>query len=572
MADGTVYATQSQASGTQTFATQYQDVVDPSTGKQVTIKLLANGSPDTSDPATASYVQNQALVNQGTSANGDLGGGTGGGSGAPPTSQGSAGGSSGGNPLDPATALKNLQAFDPNAPLPDQFKIDPGTVTPGQATPGVAATAPVITAPGAVSAPSLDFNTGLTAPQITATPTAGTVPVVSAPQLGPAPTVSAGSVGGGSVSAQNIDPSAATATPVADVSAQGVGRDAETQGLDYLKGVAEGTTTTAADKLLQKGVDENVGAAYGLAASLQGRNPGQALRQGLTSARTAVAKSSADVAAQKAQEQQTAMQQYATLGTSIAGQDLQAAMSNQSKDLQLSVTQMQAKIDVLKANQASQLSAGEATLASQTQAQIATLQSQTNVAIAQLQTSTARDIANQTAQLDASKANAANTIAVNIATLQAQVQVEEANLQAATSTQNTQAQIDAQKAITQYQGQLDLLKQQQDQLYDAAKTNAANATQTNITNANNATTVATSNAANTTQASIAQQQLAEKAKADENTMDAQLAQLGLSSLVAQLNAAIENAKTDQQRQAAEDSFWASIIGTGAKAGTAIAAL
>lgn len=457
-------------------------------------------------------------------------------------------GSSGGTPGGVGTASQNLGMFDPNAPLPDQFKITP----PDIATPQAAAP-PTITAPPPVTPPSLDFNTGLTTPQIGSVPTTGTIPVVSAPQIGGIPQLSAGGVGGGSITAQNIDPSAATATPVGDVTAQGAGRDAELQGLDYLKGVAEGTTQTAADKLLQKGVDENVGAAYGLAASLQGRNPGQALRQGLTSARTAIAKSSADVAAQKAQEQQAAMQQYATLGTSIAGQDLQAAMSNQSKNLQLSVTQMQSKIEVLKANQAAQLSAGEASLASQTQAQIATLQAQTQVATAQLQASVSVDIANQTAQLDASKANAANQVSTQIAQLQAQVQVQVANLSAAVQVQDTQAQLTAQKQIAQYQAQIQLLQQQQDQLFQAAKDNAANATQTNI-----------ANAGNQTQTAIAQAQLAEKAKADENVMDAQLKQLGLSALVAQLNAAIESAKTDVERQAAENQFWSSIIGTGGK--------
>lgn len=449
-------------------------------------------------------------------------------------------------------AIGNLGMFDPNAALPDQFKI----TTPVINAPTIP-NAPTISAPPPVTPPSLDFNTGLTTPQISSVPTAGTVPVVSAPQLGPAPTITAGGVSGGSITAPVIDPNQAKAAPVADVTTNGVGRDAELQGLDFLRGIAEGTTETAADKLLQKGIDENVGAAYGLAASLQGRNPGQAMRQGLTSARTAIAKSSADVAAQKAQEQEDAMKQYATLGTSIAGQDLQAAMSNQSKDLQLSVTNLQEKMKVLEANAANYLSAGEATLASQTQAQIADLQAQTQIATAQLQASTARDIANQTAQLDASKANAANQVAQNIATLQAQVQVQVANLQAAVQTQDTQAQIDAQKAIAQYQGQIQLLQQQQDQLFQAAKDNATNQTNTNI-----------ANAGNQTQTAIAQAQLAEKAKADENTMDAMLQQLGLSALTAQLNAAIESAKTDAERQAAEDQFWASIISTGGKVASA----
>lgn len=445
-------------------------------------------------------------------------------------------------------AIGNLGMFDPNAALPDQFKITAPVIN----APTIP-NAPTISAPAPVTPPSLDFNTGLTAPQISSLPAMGTIPVVTAPQLGPAPDIQAGSVSGGSISAPVIDPSQAKATPVADVTTQGVGRDAELQGLDFLRGVAQGTTETAADHLLQKGIDENVGAAYGLAASLQGRNPGQALRQGLTSARTAIAKSSADVAAQKAQEQEDAMKQYATLGTSIAGQDLQAAMSNQSKDLQLSVTNLQEKMKVLEANAANYLSAGEATLASQTQAQIADLQAQTQIATSKLQASTARDIANQTAQLDASKQNAADAVATQIAQYQAQVQVQTANLQAAVATQDTQAQIQSQIAINEYQGKIQLLQQQQDQLFQAAKQNSQNQV-----------TIDTTNATNQTQAAISAATLAEKAKADENTMDAQLKQLGLSALTAQLNAAIESAKTDAERQAAEDQFWASIIGTGGK--------
>jgi hypothetical protein len=553
------FGKQSAAGTNTTNADGSTTSTDVGTGTTSTYDAAGNatGSTDSSGtPLTQGQIQDINTKNAGPLGAGGIGVGTNpitgiidAGVAIPGAVKAAAGGTSDGSgSAGVNAAIGNLGTFDPNAPLPDAYKI----TTPVISAPNIP-NAPQVTAPAPVTPPSLDFNTGLTAPQITSTPTAGTIPVVSAPQLGAGPTITAGSASGGSISAPVIDASQAKAADVGDVSASGVGRDAETQGLDFLRGIAEGTTETAADKLLQKGVDEDVGAAYGLAASLQGRNPGQAMRQGLTSARTAIAKSSADIAAQKAQEQQTAMQQYATLGTSIAGQDLQAAMSNQSKNLQLSVTNLQEKMKVLEANAANQLAAGEATLASQTQAQIASLQSQTAVATAQLQASTARDIADQTAQLDASKANAANQVATQIATLQAQVQTQVANLQAAVQTQDTQAQIDANKSIEQYKAQISLLQQQQDQLFQAAKDNAANATQTNI-----------ANASNQTQASIAEAQLAEKAKADENTMDAQLKQLGLQSLVAQLNAAIESAKTDQQRQAAEDQFWASIIGTGGK--------
>ncbi len=479
-----------------------------------------------------------------------------------------------------SASLTGLSTFDPYKPAATRTSPvinAPAPVTPGASVTPTTVTAPTVSAPAPSSAPpSIDFDTGLVAAgQISSAPSAGPAPQVSAPQLGPGQQIGAGSVTAGSIrgSTPLINPNQ-TAAPVADVAAGGAGRDAQLNALGQLNDIATGKTKTAADWLLQKGIDENVGAAYGLAASLQGRNPGVALRTGAITAKDAIAKSAADVAAQKAQEQQKAASDYAALGTSIAGQDLQALMSNQSKDLQLSVTNLNAKIEVLKSNQQTQLEEGKADLAAQTAAQIATLQAQTTTAVANLQSSTARDIANQTAQLDASKANAANAVALQITDANNQMAALKANLEAQTAANNTNAMTTTQKQIAVLDSQTKLLQQQQDQLYDAAKTNANNALSASQTNSNNSTQAQIAaaknaldaqlaNAANELAAATASGNLAEKTQADADAQDARLKQLGLEQLTAQLNAAMSAAKTQQERDAADQAFEAGLIKIGA---------
>jgi hypothetical protein len=481
----------------------------------------------------------KGLVNQAGAPAGQTGGSS------PTTTTG--GGTTGGV----AGASKNLSMFDPfKAPAPRTAPVvsAPATVTPTE-----------VRAPaGPVAPPSIDFNTGLvTAGHIDSAPTAGAAPVVSAPQLGPSPQISAGSVSAGSIrgTTQMIDPNQ-TAAPVGDIQAGGIGRDAQVNALGQLNDIATGKTKTAADWLLQKGIDQNVGAAYGLAASLQGRNPGVALRTGAITAKDAIAKSAADVAAQKAAEQQQAAKDYATLGSTIAGQDLDALKSNQTKDLQLSVTNLNAKIEVLKGNQQTQLEEGKADLAAQTATSIANLQAQTTTAVANLQASTARDIANQTAQLDASKANAANQVAIQISDAANQLAVLKANLEAQTSANNTNAAITTQKQIAELEAQTKVLTQYQDQLYDAAKTTAANKLAADTANATNKLAADTSSAS-----------LAERTQADNDAQDARLKQLGLDALIAQLNAATAAATTQAQKDAANQAFYGKLLELG---GTAVA--
>lgn len=465
-------------------------------------------------------------------------------------------------PAAPPPGAADLNAFKPGA----SSGAPPITSTPATAPTigaGPHVTAPTVTAPKPVAPPSIDFNTGLVqAGHIDQAPTVGSVGQVTAPVLGPGQQIQAGQVSAGSIAGSTPLIGQSTAAPVNDIAVGGPGRDAQITALGQLNDIATGKTKTAADWLLQKGIDKNVGAAYGLAASLQGRNPGVALRTGAITAKDAIAASAADVAAQKAQEQQKAASDYAALGTSIAGQDLAALQSNQSKDLQLSVTNLNAKIEVQKANQQTQLEEGKADLAAQTATSIADLQAQVQTQVANLQASTARDIANQTAQLDASKANAANEVAVKIQDSINQMSVLKANLEAETAANNTNAVNTTQKQIAELNNQTTLLQQQQDQLFQAAKDTAANKLSASQSDAANATTRDVANATNATTTANANASLAEKAQADQAAQDARLKQLGLDQLIAQLNYQLSVAKTDVERQAANDAFNAAVLQIG----------
>jgi hypothetical protein len=96
------------------------------------------------------------------------------------------------------------------------------------------------------------------------------------------------------------------------------------------QGIANGTTKTAADALLQQGTDQAAKNAAGLAAQYSAQNPGMALRQGLAASNNAYATAAAPAAQLKSQEQQTALGNIGQQGASLAGQDTTAASADQN--------------------------------------------------------------------------------------------------------------------------------------------------------------------------------------------------------------------------------------------------
>lgn len=452
--------------------------------------------------------------------------------------------------MDPQQYLAQLQAKVAAAQSKYDTSIDPRILT----TPTYAAQSPTVTAP-----------------TVTA-PTVGPAPTVAAAQVDPnsLPKVSggnysynpymidpssikdavAGSASGAGVSAKMIDPTGLNiekgAVPDIDISGT-VGRKAQLEALDLNRTAALGLAPSAAQILMQQGIDQAVGSAYGLAASTQGRNPGEALRQGVTSAADLTGKAAAQSAALRATEMAEARGMFGTLASQIAAGDIQVAQSNQTKNLQVEITNLNAKIDVLKANQQADLQAGIATASNATAASIATLQAQTQVSVANLNKSVAIDIANQTASNDASKSAAANALAAATTDAVNQVNIISQNLRNAQSANDQNAANQLAVQLEQARQNLSASQSNQTALLDASKANATNATNVNITNANAANSSSQFNAnairgvdqANQA-AGLTQQQI-------NNSM-----QLGLSGQA--FNAAALGLQTQAQYQAAKAAY------------------
>ncbi|HVQ53175.1 MAG TPA: hypothetical protein VMS92_24315, partial [Mycobacterium sp.] len=213
------------------------------------------------------------------------------------------------------------------------------------------------------------FQSGMVAPQASAPQLTGSAPRVTFnPLTGRYDVQAPQQIRAGTVAAQMIGDQQMRAP--ADIAQAGEMRDAQLRALGLYEGAANGTAPSAAEALLRKGIDENVGAQYGMAASLQGNTPGLALRAGLTGAQGAVAKSAADMAALRAEEQERGRAGFLQAATGIRAQDITIAQSNQTKDLTTAVTNLNARIDILKSNQQAALQAGMANQAADLQAQI----------------------------------------------------------------------------------------------------------------------------------------------------------------------------------------------------------
>jgi hypothetical protein len=372
---------------------------------------------------------------------------------------------------------------------------------------------------------------------------------------GSIPDAVAGSAGGASVTAKMIDPTGLQINPgdVPDIDISGsVGRQAQLKALGLAQTAAEGNAPSAAQILLQQGIDSGVGSAYGLAASTQGRNPGEALRQGVTSAADLTLKGAAQSAALRATEMADARGLFGTIASQIAAGDIQVAQSNQTKNLQVAITNLNDKIDILKANQQADLQAGIATASNATAASIANLQAQTQVSIANLNKSVAIDIANQTAANDASKSAAANALAAATTDAVNRVNIISQNLRNAQDANDVNAANQLQVQLEQSRQALAAAQANQTALLDASKTNATNQTNNNQFNAGAIRTVDLANQ----DAGLTQQQI-------NNSM-----QLGLSGQA--FNAAALGLQTQAQYAAAKAAYDAGFAQFIASAGKTIA--
>lgn len=368
----------------------------------------------------------------------------------------------------------------------------------------------------------------------------------------------AGSAGGASVSAKMIDPTGLSidknAVPDIDISGT-VGRKAQLEALDLNRTAALGLAPSAAQILMQQGIDQAVGSAYGLAASTQGRNPGEALRQGVTSAADLTGKAAAQSAALRATEMAEARGQFGALASQIASGDISVAQSNQTKNLQVEITNLTSKIDILKANQRADLDAGIATASNQTAASIATLQAQTQVAIANMDKSIRVDIANQTAVNDASKTEKANELKAKSDDAQHQIDIITQNMRNAQQSNDKNAELQWSQQLEQWKGELKAAEDNQLALLRASEGNATN------TRLNNEYNAGAANSSNQFNAGAIQSVDLHNQSADlsQQTIN-NIMQLGLSGQA--FNAAALGLQTQaqyQQAKAAYDAGWAQYI-------------
>lgn len=325
--------------------------------------------------------------------------------------------------------------------------------------------------PNQVVAQNIAAPTGVTAQQIGSLPLVGTAGVQA-----PTP------VTAGTVTAERIGPMQLLGVP-ADIDQNSIGREAQLRSLALSEAAARGEAPSAAEALLRKGIDESIGAAMGIAATTQGRNPGLAMRSGQTAAAGAIARSAADMAALRADEITKARAEALSAATNIRSGDIVIAQSNQTKNLTASVENLRTQLETAKANQETALRAGQSNQAAELQAGIANMQAQLDAAKTTAELSLRSDIANLTASLDASKANQAASLNAGIANMTAQLETMKANQQAALQAGMANQAADLQNQISQMNARLEADKANQQALLDAAKQNAANQIATNFQNA-----------------------------------------------------------------------------------------
>ena len=346
-----------------------------------------------------------------------------------------------------------------------QPAITAGSISAGQSSAGQAGYAPAVQAT-TINAPNNGFQAGVTAGTVGVQPDIQ-AQQVTAPQNTFQPGVTAGTVDKQApIVGQQIG---STLTPD------------QQQAIALAKAQATGTAPSAAQALLQKGIDQNVGNAYGLAATLSGRNAGQALLQGSSSAQSAIAKSSADMAALRAQEIATGTAQYGTVAGQAAGQELSAKQSNQSTDLQAQISTATNNINVLTGNRDAALKAG--------------LQNQADKLTAEIE--------NQKEQLSALQGNQTANLTAKINSVQNTINVLTGNRDAALKA-GLQNQADTLQAdINNANNELAALQSNQATALAASTATSANINSTNIANAGFQTQSGIANANNTTSANIA---------------------------------------------------------------------
>lgn len=544
-----------------------------------------------------------------------------------------------GSGMDPQMAANMQQAYQNLVGLGDQENAARQSLSAAGTTPvtnqaiqynpygAMSYDAPTVQQAQAINTRGLQARAQTISSQNIATPGAVQAQQVNAPTVNVNPNIQAARVAaqqiqapGGVSAPMSVNPGTVQAAQMAQptsVTGSVIGRQALDQGqanqsraqqqsaLGLMQGAAQGTAPSAAEALLQKGVQDSQSTALGMAATLQGTHPGLALRQGLSASQDAIAKSAADAAALRAQEMATARGQYSDAAGAMRTQDLGAAttqlqtnaqiaqqnaanqqqanlanqqtafqtgqfnagnqqqaalanqsarlaagQSNQQAQLSAATTTLQAQLDAAKANQQAALQAGNATAANQMQAQVTNLQAQLDA-----------QKTNAASLLTAGTANQQNSYQTQVATLQAQLEAAKANQSAALAAGQSNQASALQAQIQSMQAQL-----------AAAQANLASQTSTNQQQANLSAAAAQFNAtsANDAAKTNAMQDMAAQQANQTAALQAAglnygqylgLTQAQQNAYAAPYNALVQQQQIAAQQNAANQTFYASLLGT-----------
>lgn len=322
---------------------------------------------------------------------------------------------SGGGSSGPTESLSSLPAVKDAQAFADQLQKERDALQPRQAPQAAAAPA---AAPGLV-----DLNG---------------IPQVSAPKINAPAPITAGTMAAPTMAAPDRI-AAGAIDPTANLVDQNTAARGQQQtAVNLAQGAAEGKAPSAAEELYKEAIGRGASTQLAAAASLQGRNPGMALRAGLAGAANVNLQSSATLAAQRAQEMAQARQDFlsgagalrsgdTTIAQGNQNEILQANMSNLSADTQTKLGNLNAQLQTLQANLQAATAAGQANLAADTQTKIANLNAQLDVAKQDAINELEASGKNATNTLSGMTTNAGNTTTTNIANQTAADDLAKAN-------------------------------------------------------------------------------------------------------------------------------------------------
>lgn len=201
----------------------------------------------------------------------------------------------------------------------------------------------------------------------------GSAQPTAAPQLGAPPVPGAPNPGGMAYNLPGAHGQPAVPPPpnTVDNTQSQQTRTQQQDALDALKAAANGTVPSAAELQMRQQASRNAAQQYALAATLQGRSPGGALRQASIGDAMVQGQTNADAGTLRATEQANARNAYTTALGGVRGQDQQTELANLNAKLTAMGYDVQTKNAILAAQLQAQgydVSTANAIIAAQTAA------------------------------------------------------------------------------------------------------------------------------------------------------------------------------------------------------------